>query len=235
LTDIPRAILVDDNLRFPCRRLLAALVIILFSMTMVFSASPFDRLQKAFVQRWGTASLPRFQSWRALMDELPSLPEADRLKRVNEFFNRTTRFEDDWTVWGQEDYWATPIETLGKGAGDCEDFVIAKYFSLRIAGVQPERLKLIYVKAKIGGASSTVSQAHMVLAYYEQPESEPVVLDNLISDIRPASRRPDLVPVFSFNTDGIWVKGSSQPPASVDRLSKWKDLLIRAHAEGFEF
>jgi hypothetical protein len=77
----------------------------------------------------------------------------------------------------------------------------------------------------------------MVLAYYPQPEAEPLVLDNLIGDIRPASRRPDLVPVFSFNSEGVFTGVSakdSNPAAGVGRLSRWEDLLKRAHAEGFE-
>jgi predicted transglutaminase-like cysteine proteinase len=113
-------------------------------------------------------------------------------------------------IWGQSDYWATPLETLAKGKGDCEDFTIAKYFTLLEAGLPNEQLRLIYVKARIGGAASNVTQAHMVLAYYSEPDAEPLILDNLITDIRPASRRPDLQPVFSFNSMGIW----SNPTAS---------------------
>ena len=101
----------------------------------------------------------------------------------------------------------------------------------------PDReLRLIYVKARIGGTDSTVQQAHMVLAYYSTPEAEPQVLDSLISDIRPASRRTDLTPVFSFNSEGIYsgVAGNTQAgPGGVGRLSRWADLLQRAHAEGF--
>ena len=76
----------------------------------------------------------------------------------------------------------------------------------------------------------------MVLAYYAQPEAEPLVLDNLINDIRPASRRPDLVPVFSFNSDGVFTGGAKEtaPSAGTGRLSRWEDLLKRARAEGFE-
>ena len=77
----------------------------------------------------------------------------------------------------------------------------------------------------------------MVLAYYLQPDAEPLVLDNLIGEIRPASRRPDLVPVFSFNSDGVFagVSGKeSTPVGGTGRLSRWEDLLKRARAEGFE-
>jgi len=76
-----------------------------------------------------------------------------------------------------------------------------------------------------------------VLAYYAQPDAEPLVLDNLISEIRPASRRPDLSPVFSFNGQGIFMGTTSRelaPAVGSGRLSRWEDLLKRARAEGIE-
>ncbi|SFZ72837.1 transglutaminase-like cysteine proteinase BTLCP [Chitinimonas taiwanensis DSM 18899] len=207
----------------------------LLIMSLAYSAPDFDRLLRSLNQRWGTGAVQKFQAWRDLQGISATLPEAEKLKRVNDFFNRQIRFEDDSVIWQQTDYWATPLETLGRGAGDCEDFTIAKYFTLQMLDINPAKLRLTYVKAKIGGPSSTVSQAHMVLAYYSQPDAEPLVLDNLIGDIRPASRRPDLLPVFSFNSDGIWVPGGSQPNASSDRLSRWKDLVARMRGEGFSF
>lgn len=212
-----------------------ALGVGLLTLSLAFSAPDFDRLAKTLVQRWGADSMTKFTNWRQLVLNDGNSPEADRLKRVNEFFNRQIRFGTDPEVWNSPDYWATPLETLGMGAGDCEDFVIAKYFTLQMMGVEPAKLRLTYVKAKVGGASSTVSQAHMVLAYYAQPDAEPLVLDNLITDIRPASRRPDLQPVFSFNSDGIWVPGGTQPRSSVEKLSRWTDLVARMKAEGFDF
>jgi predicted transglutaminase-like cysteine proteinase len=161
----------------------------------------------------------------------------DKLRRVNEFFNRRIRFADDREVWGQGDYWATPMETLAKGQGDCEDFTIGKYFTLLAAGIPDEQLRLVYVKARIGGSGSSIQQAHMVLAYYSAPDAEPLVLDNLITEIRPASRRPDLTPVFSFNSQGIWAgaMGGTAPSAGgIGRLSRWQDLLQRARREGFD-
>src|SRR5690606_26911116 len=98
-------------------------------------------------------------------------------------------------IWRQADYWATPLETLAKRAGDCEDFVIAKYFSLINIGVAPEKLRLIYVRARVGGMGSSQSIAHMVLGYYATPHADPLVLDNLVGTIAPASQRRDLSPV----------------------------------------
>lgn len=201
------------------------------------AAPDFDRLLSSITGKFGPPSAQSFRDWRRLMDESASLPTGDKLRRVNEFFNRRILFLDDIKVWGRSDYWATPLETIGKGQGDCEDFTIAKYFTLLNVGVPTENLRLVYVKARIGGPSSTVQQAHMVLAWYATPDAEPLVLDNLITDIRPASRRPDLMPVFSFNDQGIWqgvAGGTPGAAAGPGRLSRWQDLLQRARTEGFD-
>lgn len=180
--------------------------------------------------------MARFNAWREFVASGAGSGDVEHLKRVNEFFNRTIAFMDDATVWGQSDYWATPLETLGRGAGDCEDFVIAKYYTLQMVGVASEKLRLTYVHARTGSSAGTPTQAHMVLAYYAHPEDEPLVLDNLISEVRLASRRPDLSPVFSFNSQGIFAGTSGNalaPAVGAGRLSRWEDLLKRVRAEGF--
>jgi predicted transglutaminase-like cysteine proteinase len=200
-------------------------------------SADFERLLTTFSQRWGVSVVTRFMAWQGMLQTARGVSDAERLKRVNDFFNRQIRFGEDSAIWNQPDYWATPLETLGLGSADCEDFSIAKYYSLKEAGVAPEKLRLIYVRAKIGTSDAVASQAHMVLAYYAKPEAEPLVLDNMVSEIRPASRRPDLVPVFSFNSAGVFtgVSGNEATPAAgTGRLSRWEDLLKRAKAEGFE-
>ncbi len=181
-------------------------------------------------KRFGARGLTALREWRQVIANLRNSSETEQLTRINDYFNRRIRFATDQEVWGQEDYWASPLELLGQGAGDCEDFVIAKYFSLRELGVDVRKLRLIYVRARIGGPASSVTQAHMVLGYYTTPEAEPLVLDNLLGEIRPAGRRPDLAPVFSFNTEGVYAGSETRP---VDRLSRWKDLLSRMKAEGY--
>jgi predicted transglutaminase-like cysteine proteinase len=156
-----------------------------------------------------------------------------RLQAINLFFNRRILFREDIETWGQIDYWASPLELIERGQGDCEDYAIAKYFSLVASGVPLTRLRLVYVKAVYGG-QSTVQQAHMVLAYYPSSGADPLILDNLIGDIRQASKRPDLIPVFSFNSEGLW-QGTQGPGAgdAVARLSRWRDVLTKARDQGF--
>jgi predicted transglutaminase-like cysteine proteinase len=154
------------------------------------------------------------------------------IQTVNDFFNQRIIFAEDVEIWNVPDYWATPLETLGRGQGDCEDFSIAKYLSLKMLGVASEKLRLTYVKARIGGSQSRISRAHMVLSYYPTPDSEPLILDNLISDIRPASQRPDLFPVFSFSSESLWAGSNPHPvAAATSRLSRWRDVLDRVRSE----
>jgi predicted transglutaminase-like cysteine proteinase len=168
-----------------------------------------------------------------LLQDLSGRDDEVRLARINEFFNRRIVFREDAQVWGEADHWASPLETLAKGQGDCEDFAIAKYFSLLAAGLPPDSLRLVYVQAQQGSANGPRA-AHMVLAYYATPQAEPLILDNLIADVRPASRRPDLLPIFSFNAAGLW-QGTGALPAGnpLARLSRWRQVLDKARLEGF--
>jgi predicted transglutaminase-like cysteine proteinase len=180
--------------------------------------------------RLGPVAQARVQALLQEIAEMSSRDDETRLRAINTFFNRNVIYREDQEVWGSVDYWATPIETLAKGAGDCEDYAIGKYFSLIAAGIPSVKMRLVYVRAQMGVAI----QAHMVLAYYPQPDAEPLILDNLITDIRPASRRPDLAPVFSFSAEGLWqgvTGGSAGDP--VVRLSRWREVFLKVKAEGW--
>lgn len=186
-------------------------------------------LQKA-EQRYGSlgAAQSRIEAWDELIRSSQDLPESEKLTAANRFFNRQLRFSDDSIIWRQTDYWATPIEALVKGAGDCEDYAIGKYFTLRRLGVPSEKLRITYVKAL------QYNQAHMVLTYYASPGAEPLVLDNLIGAIRPASHRRDLLPVYAFNAEGLYLPGQTGKKSDSKKLSRWQDLLKKMRAEGFD-
>jgi predicted transglutaminase-like cysteine proteinase len=194
-------------------------------------ASPdLDNTQALALQRYGARAAETVVAWRLLIEESRDLPDQDKINKVNTFFNRRMLFQDDIVVWQTLDYWATPLELMGRGSGDCEDFSIAKYITLQMMGVGNDKLRLVYVRVKSG---STASFAHMVLGYYPQPTAEPQILDNLISSVRPASQRPDLAPVFSFNSDGLWVGGATASSADpTTRLSRWRDVLERTRQDG---
>lgn len=196
----------------------------------VLAATDLDRLLQLAQSRYGADVARQISDWRGLLGQVQAEPEKDKLARINQFFNRRIRWVEDAELWQQEDYWATLLETMAKGAGDCEDFAIAKYVSLLIAGVQENKLRLTYVRLQ--READTPPIAHMILAYYPEPGAEPLILDNLDSEIRPASRRPDLTPVYSFNASQLWFRGAT--PSSADptaRISRWRDVLARLQAE----
>ena len=178
------------------------------------------------------SALPQLQS--LLTADMPG-GEAAWLAAVNRFFNQRIAFRSDLEVWGVEDHWASPLEALDKGGGDCEDYAIGKFFTLLAAGLPGEKLRLVYVRALLRGADGILRpQAHMVLAYHAQPGADPLILDNLRADIVPASRRPDLTPVFSFNHQGLWQGvGPLSAGDPLARLSRWREVLAKARAEGF--
>jgi predicted transglutaminase-like cysteine proteinase len=191
-----------------------------------------DRMLQA-AKRIGPRAAQDVLTLQQMFTGLTDVDDAARLDAVNQFLNRRIVFGEDAAIWKAVDYWASPLETLNQGMGDCEDFAIAKYFSLLAAGVSSSRMRLVYVRLQVGGPGGA-AQAHMVLAYYATPQTEPLILDNLVTEIRPASRRPDLTPVFSFNSDGLWQGTGAQSvgdPAA--RLSRWRDVLAKARAEGF--
>lgn len=165
----------------------------------------------------------RLQHWRQLMNEKRTAPEREQLVAVNDFFNGA-RFVDDRELWHVADYWTTPDEFLLRDAGDCEDFAIAKYFTLKAMGVAPDKLRITYVKVE------SLQQAHMVLAYYPDPRSEPLILDNLNRHILPATERPDLRPIYSFNAESLWLARSrheQQRAGHPGQLQRWREMLAR--------
>jgi len=165
----------------------------------------------------------RILGWDNLISDNQDLAVHEKLQLVNDFFNRI-RYKTDQNHWGTEDYWATPIELLATNGGDCEDYSIAKYFTLRALGIPDTDMRLTYVNAV------ELNQAHMVLTYYGDNENDPLVLDNLIPRIRSVSQRSDLEPVYSFNAEGLWLtleSGRGQLLGNANELYQWRDLLRR--------
>jgi len=190
--------------------------------------TPSDQEIAAIGKKSGQAAASRLQKWREILLSDVHANELHKLELVNRFFNATP-FVSDLEHWGKTDYWATPTELLTTNGGDCEDFAIAKYLTLREIGVPAERLRITYVKA------TTLNQAHMVLTYYPSPDAEPLVLDNLQPEIKPASQRQDLIPVYSFNGDNLWLAkeltGRGQWVGEAERINLWRDFTRRLKQE----
>ena len=195
-------------------------------LLMTVTDKKIAELSKAF----GPIAQQRLTAWRALMTspENLGLPERKKLELVNDFMNQTP-FVSDLEQWGKEDYWALPVEFLSTNGGDGEDFAMAKYFTLRALGVPDGKLQITYVKE-----TKVHKQAHMVLAYFETPDAEPLVLDNFDKALQSASARTDLLPVYGFNGSSLWQakerQGRGQPDGSSDTIPQWKDVKRRMKA-----
>lgn len=182
------------------RVLLCTLIVSVgFSRDSFISNSAFTKIE----QRYGSRAKWRLEQLEKLMVSLKNKSDFEKVKGVNDFFNRPEimRWDSDANIWNKNDYWATRMESLGRGAGDCEDFVIAKYFTLKELGVSTDKLYFTYVYANLGGSR----QAHMVLSFFENRNSIPLILDNLTTRISIATSRKDLKPVYSFNADSLFL------------------------------
>jgi len=208
-------------------RVLSVIMLVVLPVSVVVAAGPFgERLLAKIQAEYGVPARERVVGWGVMMQrdkESVALSEFDKMSHANRYFNQV-EWLSDIEHWGKEDYWATPIETLATNGGDCEDFSIGKYFSLLETDFAPEKLRITYVK------SLTYNQPHMVLAYYETPGAEPLILDNINGEILPASQRPDLLPIYSFNGESIWLakdRSRRLKGKSTVSLPQWKALNER--------
>lgn len=203
---------------------------VLISFSSLFSTASktfnIDESQlKSIENKYGIQAKTRVEEWDAMLESSKDENTLTKIKNVNDFFNKIT-YKSDLSVWGIKDYWATPFEFMGVGAGDCEDYTIAKYFSLIKLGIPDEKLRITYVSYK--KANSKFEQAHMVLTYYHKIGVEPVVLDNIDKTLQVASKRTDLKPVYSFNASGLWqAKTKGEARVGNNELKSWKDLMSR--------
>lgn len=178
-------------------------------------------------QKYGNDAVNRANAWVALINEYQSANDLKKLRAVTDFFNHFTP-ESDMQLWHQENYWATPVEFIGRHAGDCEDFVFAKYFTLKAMGIPISKLRIIYV------TSDKLNEPHMILAYYETPDTDPLILDNLTDWILYGAERADLKPIYTFNSDGIWFminNSHSQEVAPVSKMPLWDNLIAKMTTE----
>jgi predicted transglutaminase-like cysteine proteinase len=196
------------------------------TLELGYARSVTSGLVQAYVSRFGENTRMRLAGWQRFIAILGDRREQDEialLRRVNDFMN-VTPYLPDSVHWQVEDYWATPAELIGSHGGDCEDYVVAKYFALKELGVPPAKLRMVYVMARIG----KTQQPHMVLAYYSAPSAVPLILDNDIrNDVTPATQRPDLVPVYSFNDDESALRSPREYPNQARRWTELMDKLRR--------
>ncbi len=167
-------------------------------------------------KKYGPFAKNRFVSIeKDLLQKLRNKEDLIKLNFVNTWVN-FIRYKSDIEVYGVRDYWATLYQFVGKNAGDCEDYTIAKYYILKALGVDPHRMKFVYViyKTRRGKLIS-----HMVLAYFKvlhpRMKKDVLILDNNNRLVLPASKRPDLVKIIKMINGDTGAKSK-----------KWKQLEL---------
>ena len=200
------------------------IVLVLLSLVWGVEAKPYvDKKTILRVEKkYSAFAKNRFLAQEKLLASLKNADEKTKLEKVNDFYNQV-RYAKDIVVYNKKDYWATPYEFLAHDRGDCEDYVIAKYFALQYLGVDPKKLYFTYVRALRFNAP------HMVLTYFKTPGSEPLVLDNINFRIFPASKRKDLKPIYLFNAQTLYAarkkakQGKKLKNPKIHK--KWDELL----------
>jgi predicted transglutaminase-like cysteine proteinase len=211
---------------------LALSVVLAATQGLGFSRSVTRGLVERYAMKFGPDTRTRIGGWQEFVRSVAaerqqrSGNDLELLGSVNTFFNRLP-FVTDLAHWKAEDYWASPAESVASNGGDCEDFSVAKYFALKELGVPIQRLRITYVKAV------RLNQAHMVLAYYPEPNAVPLILDNLEDRVKPASERGDLIPVYSFNDEDLLLvrPGESLRGGSSLQIRLWRALLDKLEQE----
>lgn len=211
-------------------------IVVLFSSSMVFAGvvdfSP--GLLSYVTSKWGSEAPSRLLNWRDTVlerirtrheNQIPSgVFSREDLQFINTLWNKVPYYTD-MKHWGVDDYWATPVEMLGSNGGDCEDYAIGKYFSLKELGIPAAKLRITYVRAR------NINEPHMVLAYYPSPDADPYILDILTDKILPASQRTDLEPVYSFNDEDLWAAGAFSYKGKSSQIRLWRELLEKMEKE----
>lgn len=184
--------------------------------------------QSVIEQQYDVFAGRRVEALTHMMNKSANLSEKEKLVLVNNFFNKTP-YASDQKVWHVPDYWATRMEFIGKDMGDCEDYVIAKYFTLKELGIDTSKMYITY------GMSTRHNVPHLVLSYYETPSSIPLILDNYNQKIYSAKYRKDIIPIYSFKGEDLLhakqAKLGQILPAAANQRYQWDTPKIMRKKE----
>ncbi len=196
------------------------------------STGPGLHIKPELLSRLDSHDRNKMEAWSDLVNNNLNKPTEEKLQKANAFFNSRLIYASDRQAWGEKDYWATPYESLEKGGGDCDDFAIAKYVTLRKMGIPKQDLKLAYVYLERPGRKR---EAHLVLLH-QPPGTKGTVLDNFNKSLKSPAQRKDLRPVFTFNENGLWMSSgdnsSKRLSGTTDNLKKWQSVQDRLKDQG---
>lgn len=133
--------------------------------------------------------------WNAMLAEAKTKKGLEQLAVVNDFFN-AVNFVEDSANYGQEDYWATPYEMMKRG-GDCDDYSIAKYISLKRLGVPESNMRIIILQDNnLGGIMHAVLEVKV--------GGKPYLLDNQAKAVTAEEDIFHYRPIYAINRTAWW-------------------------------
>lgn len=206
------------------KRFILLTFLVLNSFAYEFKLNPSD-LNKIESSKNKEFILNRLEKYEKVKIKVKNFDLIRKLSHINSFINKIIPAYDLKNSQSR-DYWATPKEFLIKGKGDCEDYAITKYFTLLELGIPKEKLYFCIVNVK---AQRT---AHMVLLYFEEKNSVPLVLDNLSSVVITLDKRKNLIPKIAFNELGIYTISKNRLNKKVvAKNSKFDNLLEKVYKD----
>lgn len=194
------------------------LLLCFFTLLAAGDYPTFSKQELYQINKTNVISKNRILDYQKNMELIQTYSKDEQLKKINFYLNRLLPQYDDITQ-KKEDDWATPKKFLKIGYGDCEDYVIIKYYSLIKLGFDEGKLFLTIVKEQFKGGQ------HMVLTYFNQNNKSPLVLDNLSFKILTLKKRTDLKAEFFINTTGIYKMDTNYSLIKVaDKYKKFEEL-----------
>jgi predicted transglutaminase-like cysteine proteinase len=133
--------------------------------------------------------------WRAEIQSLKGLSPHEQIERVNDFMNKMP-YVDDQKRYGAAGYWQATPERFFSGGGDCKDYALVKYASLRALGFSLEQLRIAVVM------DMTTNVLHAILIVKERGAA--YVLDNQAQNIKSITDVHRYQPIFAVNSRSWW-------------------------------
>lgn len=135
------------------------------------------------------------KQWEKLLTRLKGKPLPEKIEAVNRFFNAVA-YVSDKENFGIDDYWQTPFEMMSNG-GDCEDYAIAKYISLKRLGVPESAMRILVVKDRnLDGTVHAMLEVKM--------DKKAYILDNQAKSVLPVAKVFNYEPIFAINESKWW-------------------------------
>ncbi|WP_068417368.1 transglutaminase-like cysteine peptidase [Labrenzia sp. OB1] len=137
-----------------------------------------------------------FRAYTAILEQVKEQRRGLQIPKVNYMVNRVLAYRDDARLWKTGEYWASPVESLTRRAGDCEDYAILKYALLRDLGVEDKDMRIVVLR------DTAARQHHAVLSV--RHEGNWLILDNRFSRVRFERDLPHYQVLYSVNAAGQW-------------------------------